>query len=115
MQTLTREVTARQFRSELASLANEASFGRGRIGLHRYGRLVAVLIGVDDFQRLRRLESKPGALDAEESLDDLAIRLMTQGRERVDGRYEVHEPEGPGSVDLVGRYLDAHLAGRDER
>jgi PHD/YefM family antitoxin component YafN of YafNO toxin-antitoxin module len=80
MNTLTREVTARQFRAELATLSNEAAFARGRIGLHRYGALVAVLIGVEDFQRLRRLESAPGALEAEESLDELAQRLIAEGQ-----------------------------------
>lgn len=81
MKTVTREVTARQLRSELASLVNEVAFGGGRVVLHRYGRAVAFLIGVDDFQRLRRLESAPGALDAEETLDELSARLIREGRE----------------------------------
>jgi len=80
MSTLTREVTARELRAHLGSLANEAAYGRGRIGLHRYGSLVAVLIGVDDFIRLQRLEAEPGALHAEESLDEWAARVIAEGR-----------------------------------
>jgi prevent-host-death family protein len=80
MSTLTREVTARELRAHLGSLVDEAAYGHGRIGLHRYGSLVAVLIGVDDFIRLQRLEDQPGALDAEESLDEWAARVIAEGR-----------------------------------
>lgn len=78
MDTLTRTVTARQLRAELASIVNQAAYARGRIGLDRYGQLVAVVIGIEDFQRLRRLEDEPGALHAEETLDELAARLMRE-------------------------------------
>lgn len=132
MKTVTREVTARQLRSELASLVNEVAFGGGRIVLHRYGRAVAFLIGVDDFQRLRRLESAPGALDAEETLDELSARLIREGREEraaadatagtdgtadittggtlnvaTGGTVDVAEEAGPGRSPDDGRAEDA--------
>lgn len=81
MRTVTREVTARELRSQLATVVNEVAFSGGRVALHRHGRAVAFLIGVDDFTRLRRLESAPGAMEAEETLDELAARLMREGLE----------------------------------
>ncbi|VTR77004.1 type II toxin-antitoxin system Phd/YefM family antitoxin [Cellulomonas hominis] len=114
MSTLTREVTARELRAHLGSLANEAAYGRGRIGLHRYGSLVAVLIGVDDFIRLQRLEAEPGALHAEESLDEWAARVIADGRasraadeeaRRVADQEALHavDEEGRSAVDEEGR------------
>jgi hypothetical protein len=44
------------------------------VGLWRYGELVAVLIGVDDFRLLRRLEENPGAREVE-TLDEWAARI----------------------------------------
>lgn len=79
METITREVSARQLRSELAAITNEAAYARGRIALHRYGSIVAVLIGVDDFERLLRLESAPGALLDEETVDEMAQRWLREG------------------------------------
>ena len=81
MDTITREVTARQLRGELATLVNEAAYGNGRIALHRYGSLVAVLIGVEDFQKLRRLEENPGARERE-TLDEWAARTNEEARVR---------------------------------
>jgi PHD/YefM family antitoxin component YafN of YafNO toxin-antitoxin module len=76
MHTITRETTAREFRTHLASMVNEVAFGHGRVGLWRYGELVAVLIGVDDFRLLRRLEDDPGAREVE-TLDEWAARIRT--------------------------------------
>lgn len=81
METITREVTARQLRSELATLVNEAAYGNGRIALHRYGTLVAVLIGLDDFQKLRRFEADPDARERE-TLDEWAARTVEEDRLR---------------------------------
>ncbi|WP_282947115.1 type II toxin-antitoxin system prevent-host-death family antitoxin [Cellulomonas endometrii] len=104
MSTLTREVTARELRAHLGSLVNEAAYGRGRIGLHRYGSLVAVLIGVDDFMRLQRLEAEPGALHAEESLDEWAARVIAEGRASREADEEARraaDQEAPGAADAV--------------
>ncbi|GIG34656.1 type II toxin-antitoxin system Phd/YefM family antitoxin [Cellulomonas pakistanensis] len=76
METITKEVTAREFRSGLASMVNEVAFGGGRVGLWRYNELVAVLIGVDDFRLLRRLEQDPGAREVE-TLDEWAARIRS--------------------------------------
>lgn len=80
MESLTRTLTARQLRGGLSSVVNEALFARGRIGLDRYGQLVAVVIGPDDLFRLERLEKEPGALDAEMTLQQIAHRILERGR-----------------------------------
>ena len=74
METITREATAREFRNHLATMVNEVAFGHGRVGLWRYNELVAVLIGVDDFRLLRRLEEEPGVREVE-TLDEWAARI----------------------------------------
>ncbi len=93
MESLTRTLTARQLRSGLSSVVNEALFARGRIGLDRYGQLVAVVIGADDFFRLERLEKLPGALDAEMTLNEIARRMIERGRRE---RAEREEATGEG-------------------
>jgi antitoxin (DNA-binding transcriptional repressor) of toxin-antitoxin stability system len=79
MDTITRDVTARQLRGELATLVDEAAYGDGRIAQHRYGSLVAVLIGVEDVQKPRRLEEDPGARERE-TIDEWADRLAEERR-----------------------------------
>lgn len=78
METITETVTARQFRAQLSSLVNHTVYAHGRVGLDRYGQLVAVLIGIDDFQRLRRLESAPGALDPEDDAFQMGVRMLAE-------------------------------------
>lgn len=94
METITREVTARQLRSELATFVNEAAYGNGRIALHRYGTLVAVLIGVDDFQKLRRFEAAPDSRERE-TLDEWAARTVEEDRlRREEEAREARAAEG---------------------
>lgn len=92
MDTITREVTARQLRGELATLVNEAAYGNGRIALHRYGSLVAVLIGIEDFQKLRRLEDDPHAREVE-PFDEWAYRVAAEHRAGLEAAAGAHQVE----------------------
>lgn len=85
MDTITHEVGARELRSRLATLVNEAAYGGARVAVERYGTIVAVLVSADDFARLVRLESLPGALSAE-GPHALAEQLIRDGQ--LQGRVE---------------------------
>lgn len=57
MDTLNREVSARDLRSTLADTLSSVAFGHERIGVTRNGKLTAVLIDAEDFALLERLEA----------------------------------------------------------
>lgn len=56
MTTLDRELTASQLRDELTTVVSSVAFGHERVGITRHGKLVAVVVSVDDLDRLEQLE-----------------------------------------------------------
>jgi|GEM_PF-3211715 len=90
METLTREATAREFRRDLAACVNEVAYGDGRVGVARYGQLVAVLIGMDDFRRLRRLEDEREDREIVET-DDIGELDEVEDAERLQQERDLAE------------------------
>ncbi len=85
MDTLSRKITSRDLRENLAEVVGRVGYGAERVGVTRHGKLAAVLISAEDLELLERLEA---ARDAEEfaaakvaddggrvSLDDLRGEL----------------------------------------
>lgn len=58
MDTLTRTVTTRELRADLANVLGQAQHGGGRIGVTRNGKLTAVVIGVADMEDYEALEDR---------------------------------------------------------
>ena len=56
MNTVSSSVSARELRADLSSVVGRVAFGHERIGLTRNGKLIAVVIGVDDLELLEQLE-----------------------------------------------------------
>ncbi len=56
MDTISSSVSARELRTDLSSIGGRVAFGHERIGLTRNGKLIAVVIGVDDLELLEQLE-----------------------------------------------------------
>lgn len=56
METLTREVSTRELRSQLADVLGRAMYAGERIGVTRNGKLVAVVVGVADLEALEEFE-----------------------------------------------------------
>lgn len=57
METLTREVSTRELRSQLSDVLGRAMYAGERIGVTRNGKLVAVVIGVADLEALEEFET----------------------------------------------------------
>lgn len=56
METLTREVSTRELRSQLSDVLGRAMYAGERIGVTRNGKLAAVVIGVTDLEALEEFE-----------------------------------------------------------
>ena len=56
MQTVTREVSTRELRSQLSDVLGRAMYAGERIGVTRNGKLAAVVIGVADLEALEEFE-----------------------------------------------------------
>lgn len=56
MDTVTREVTTRELRSQLSDVLGRAMYAGERIGVTRNGKLAAVVISVEDLEMLEALE-----------------------------------------------------------
>lgn len=56
METVTREVSTRELRSQLSDVLGRAMHAGERIGVTRNGKLVAVVIGVADLEALEEFE-----------------------------------------------------------
>ncbi|ANC31885.1 type II toxin-antitoxin system prevent-host-death family antitoxin [Isoptericola dokdonensis] len=56
MDTLDRQITTRALRDGLSDVVSRVAFGHERVGITRNGKLTAVLVDVDDFATLERLE-----------------------------------------------------------
>lgn len=56
MDTLSSNVSTRELRSQLSEVIGRTAYGHERVGITRNGKLSAVVIGVEDFELLERLE-----------------------------------------------------------
>jgi prevent-host-death family protein len=57
MVTLSKSVSTRMLREELADVVGRVSFGHERVGVTKNGKLAAVVIGVEDLELLEELEN----------------------------------------------------------
>jgi len=84
--TLSKSVSTRALREELADVVGRVSFGHERVGVTKNGKLAAVLIGVEDLELLEALENARdlaeyrGAKAADDgrrvSVDELVTELV---------------------------------------
>lgn len=87
METVTKEVTTRELRSQLSDVVGRAMFAGERIGVTRNGKLAAVVISVDDLETLEAFEMAQDVADYREakasddgarvSLDELRTELTS--------------------------------------
>lgn len=56
MAATTRSVSVADLRTTLSDAINRAAYGHERVGITRRGKVAAVLISVDDLERLEELE-----------------------------------------------------------
>lgn len=56
MDSISREVSTRQLRSELSDVLGRAMYAGERIGVTRNGKLTAVVVGVADLEALEEFE-----------------------------------------------------------
>lgn len=56
MESVTREVSTRELRSQLSDVLGHAMYAGERIGVTRNGKLAAVVIGVQDLEALEEFE-----------------------------------------------------------
>jgi prevent-host-death family protein len=63
MNSLSRSVTTRALREELADVVGRAGYGHERVGITRHGKLAAVVIGPEDLELLEQLEDARDAAD----------------------------------------------------
>lgn len=70
--TVARNVTASSLRDDLTSTVGAVTYGRQRVGITRHGKLVAVMVPVEDVELLERLEDEADvrAYDAAKADDD---------------------------------------------
>jgi prevent-host-death family protein len=61
-------LTVSAMREALSDTLNRAAFGGERIVIHRHDKDVAVLLGVEDYARLRELEHQAYAAAAKRAL-----------------------------------------------
>jgi len=73
VETITREVSTRELRSQLSDVLGRAMYAGERIGVTRNGKLAAVVVGVEDLE----------ALDAYEM--DQNIAAYRRSKEEDDG------------------------------
>ena len=83
-------------KSKLADLVGQVAYGGERFVLQRRGRPMAVLIGVDEYRRLRELERpvpgrslSPELIQRPEQLIAQAQRLRARLGDPVDGLAEI--------------------------
>lgn len=63
-------MTVSAVREALSDTLNKAAFGGERIVIHRHDKDVAVLIGAEDFARLRELENAAYLAAARRAMDE---------------------------------------------
>lgn len=63
MGSISRNVASKDLRGGLADILGNVAYRSERVGVTRNGRLVAVIVSVDDFETLEELEA---ARDAED-------------------------------------------------
>ncbi len=73
MDTLSRSVTTRELRDELAEVVGRVLYGRERVGITRHGKLAAIVIGVDDLELLEAFE------DARDTAEFRAAQIADDG------------------------------------
>ena len=56
VETITREVSTRELRSQLSDVLGRAMYAGERIGVTRNGKLAAVVVGVEDLEALEAYE-----------------------------------------------------------
>jgi len=56
METLTREVTTRELRSQLSDVLGRAMYAGERVGVTRHGKLAAVVVSAADLDALEHFE-----------------------------------------------------------
>lgn len=56
MESVTREVTTRELRSQLADVLGRAMYAGERVGVTRHGKLAAVVVSVADLEALEAFE-----------------------------------------------------------
>lgn len=56
VETITREVSTRELRSQLSDVIGRAMYAGERIGVTRNGKLAAVVVGVEDLEALEAYE-----------------------------------------------------------
>lgn len=56
VETITREVSTRELRSQLSDVLGRAMYAGERIGVTRNGKLAAVVVGVEDLEALEACE-----------------------------------------------------------
>jgi prevent-host-death family protein len=67
MANLDRELTASQLRDQLTDVVSSVAYGHDRVGITRHGKLVAVVVSVDDLDRLEQLEDAADIRACEEA------------------------------------------------
>ena len=93
---MTKSVGMAQAKSKLAELVGRVAYGRERVILERRGQPMAVLIGVDEYKRLRGLEwaargqpLPPELRQRQEQLVAQAHRLRKRLGDPVEGLAEL--------------------------
>lgn len=56
MSTISRRISSREFRADLADVVGRVTYGGERVALTRNGKVAAVLISKEDLETLERLE-----------------------------------------------------------
>lgn len=56
METVTTEVSTREFREQLSDVLGRVMYGGERIGVTRHGKLAAVVVSVSDLEALEAFE-----------------------------------------------------------
>ncbi len=96
---MTRRVSTAQAKAQFSALVAEVAFGGEQVIIERYGRPLAALVGLDDFERLaheRGTSSKPlGALALVGGWDALTNQEIDQ---MIEGIYAQRDKDLPGRL-----------------
>lgn len=70
--TLARELSASELRDDLAETVTKVAYTHERVGITRHGKLIAVMVSVEDLELLERLEEAADlrAYDEAKAADD---------------------------------------------
>lgn len=95
-----------QVKRDISELVNRVAYGKERIVLTSRGKPKAVIVSMDDYERLRVLLRQAQVTDWEE---------WEKKRDELDARILAHTGGKPIDTDAIMREVKADLEARDDR